>query len=252
MSDRVWYLQNCRLFEHLSEAELARLESRARIKKFPKNSTVYLPRDQADAVYVVLEGRVRLVSITKDGKQAILALFGPGDLFGELALTGVPERDEYAETALNSTIVCIPREALDPILEQNAALSLAITKLIGWRRRKLERRLRNLLFCSNRQRLVGLLWDLVEEYGRRIADGILIDIRLSHQELASLIGVTRESVTLGLGELQSERLLTVGRQRIVILNLEQLAREAGERIPAAWSGVLVPSAVAATTMRRST
>lgn len=231
MPERVWYLQKCKLFEHLVETEIATLEARARLRKFPKGATIYLPRDAADYVYVVQEGRVRLVSITRDGKQAILALFEPGDLFGELALAGAAERDEYAETVKPSTVVSIPRDALEQVLEQNARLSLAVTRLIGWRRRRLERRLRNLLFCSNRERLTALLWDLVEQYGRRIPEGLLIDIKLSHQDLASLIGVTRESVTLTLGELQLEGLVSVGRQRLVVRNLERLAQAAGERIP---------------------
>jgi CRP-like cAMP-binding protein len=235
MADRVWYLQNCRLCEQLSASELARLEARARLRKFPKNSSIYLPRDQADCVYVVAEGRVRLTSITREGKQAILAMFGPGDLFGELAIAGATEREDYAEAAENSTIVSIPRDALEPILAANPAMSLAVTKLIGWRRRRLERRLRNLLFCSNRERLVALLWDLLEQYRRRVDDGWLIDIKLSHQELANLIGVTRESVTLALGELQTEGMISIGRQRIVIRNLDQLARAADERIPAEWN-----------------
>ena len=231
MSERVWYLQNCGLFEHLSDADLAELEARARQRKVPKNGTIYFPQDDADAVYVLLEGRVRLVSITREGKQAILALFGPGDLFGELALAGADQRDEYAEAAVASKVLAIPRDAVEAVMEQNAALTLAVTKLIGWRRRRLERRLRNLLFCSNRERLTGLLWDLVEQYGRRINEGVLLDIKLSHQDLANLIGVTRESVTLALGELQLEGVLSVGRQRIVIKNLDGLARLADERVP---------------------
>lgn len=107
-------------------------------------------------------------------------------------------------------------------------MSLAVTKIVGLRQRRLERRLRNLLFRSNRERLLGLLFELMEQYGRRIDEGLLIDIKLSHQDLAGLIGVTRESVTLALGELQLERLITVGRQRIVILNAQKLALASGE------------------------
>ena len=86
-----------------------------------------------------------------------------------------------------------------------------------------------LLFRSNRERLVGLLCELLEQYGRKIDEGLLIDIKLSHQDLAGLIGITRESVTLTLGELQLERMITVGRQRIVVLNADKLAQAAGEK-----------------------
>ncbi len=231
MSDRVWYIQKCELFEQLAPSDLGVLESRARVRSFPRKSVVYLPQDAADSVYVVAEGRVRLVSITPEGKEAILAIFEPGDLFGELAILDGEPREEYAEAVLASKVIAIPREVIDQVMSRNASLTMAITKLIGWRRKKLERRLRNLLFRSNRERLTSLLWELTERYGRRTDEGLLIDIKLSHQDLAGLIGVTRESVTLALGELQSEGTISIGRQRIVVLNVTKLADAAGETKP---------------------
>ncbi|MCA8998646.1 MAG: Crp/Fnr family transcriptional regulator [Planctomycetaceae bacterium] len=231
MAERLWSIQKSPLFEKLTTDELGELERHARQRKFPRNSTIYLPDDAADWVYVVVEGRVRLISITSDGKQAILGFFEPGDLFGELAVAGIDRHDHFAEAALNSTIVSIPSSILSDVMERNGALSLAITRLIGWRRQRLERRLRNLLFHSNRERLLALLYDLMQQYGRPSDGGVLIDIRLSHQDLASLIGVTRESVTLLLGEFQSEGLLKTGRQKVVILSPDRLARAAGEKPP---------------------
>ena len=225
----IWCIQKCRLFEQLPAADLSFLESRARVKKFPANSSVYFPSDAAESVFVLVEGRIRLYSITPDGKQAILAIVEPGELFGELALLGSQERDEHAQAVGTSKVVSIPRDAIETVLLRNADVSLAITKFVGMRRKRLERRLRNLLFRSNRERLVGLLCELLEQYGRRIDEGLLIDIKLSHQDLAGLIGITRESVTLTLGELQLERLITVGRQRLVVLNADKLAQAAGEK-----------------------
>lgn len=229
MAERIWYIKQCRLFEQLSPEDLARLERHARVRKFSRNSTIYLPNDPAESVYVLTEGRVRLASITSDGKQAILGFFEAGDLFGELSVAGAEQREEYAEAVADSTVVAIPRADLSEVMLRNGTLSLAVTRLIGWRRQKLERRLRNLLFRSNRERLIGLLWELLERYGKQVSDGTLIDIKLSHQDLASLIGVTRESVTLLLGELQLEGVVKVGRQRIVISDVQRLANMAGEK-----------------------
>ena len=236
MAERIWCIQKSRLFQNLPATDLAFLESRARVRVFPKSSSIYFPSDAAESVFVLAEGRVRLYSITPDGKQAILAIIEPGELFGELALLGSDERDEFAQAVGTSTVVAIPRDSVETVLLRNAELSLAITKFVGLRRKRLERRLRNLLFRSNRERLVGLLCELLEQYGRTIDDGLLIDIKLSHQDLAGLVGITRESVTLTLGELQLERLITVGRQRIVVLNTEKLAQAAGEKTCQSQSG----------------
>lgn len=227
MAEQIWSIQQCRLFEELAADDLQFLEQRSRMKTFVRNSAIYLPRDMAESVLVVASGRIRLFSVTPDGKEVLLAFVEPGELFGELALIGSEVREEFAQAAAQSTVVAIPKDAIETVLLRNARLSMSVTRYVGLRRRSLERRLKNLMFRSNRERLLGLLRELLEQYGRPIVEGILIDIRLSHQDLASLIGITRESVTLTLGELQNERIISIGRQRIVVLDRQRLIQAAG-------------------------
>ena len=223
MSEKLWHLAECRLFEHLSEPQLAELEAQALLRSIPPGSPIYLPIDQADGVLLLTSGRAKICSITAEGKQAILAFIEPGELFGELALFEDGQREEFAEAILPSQVVLIPREAMQQLMEANPQVSLGVTKLMGLRRRRVERRLKSLLFRSNRSRLVHLLVDLVEQYGRESEEGVELAIRLSHQDLASIIGSTRESVTVLLNELQGERLLRLGRRRIVLLDVPRLA-----------------------------
>lgn len=227
MAEQIWSIQHCRLFEELAADDLLFLEQRSRMKTFARNSAIYLPRDMAESVLVVANGRIRLYSVTPDGKEVLLAFVEPGELFGELALIGGEAREEFAQAAVLSSVIAIPRDAMETVLLRNARLSMSVTRYVGLRRRSLERRLKNLMFRSNRERLLGLLGELLEQYGRPVVEGILIDIRLSHQDLASLIGVTRESVTLALGELQNERMISIGRQRIVVLDRQRLIQAAG-------------------------
>ncbi len=225
MAERLWYVKNCQLFERLSPEQLRRLESRARVRSFPKNSPIYLPADAADGVFVLAEGRIKLCSITPEGKQAILAFIDAGELFGELALLERGQRDEYAEAVAASTIVWLPADEIQSLMEESASLSLGVTKLIGLRRKRIERRLKSLLFRSNRERLIHLLLELIDQYGKQEADGVLISVKLSHQDLANIIGSTRETVTVLLGELQLERLLKMSRQRIVVRAPQRLVQE---------------------------
>lgn len=231
MTQQVWYVRSCSLFERLSAEQLSSLEGRARVRSFPKNSAVYMPTDSADGIFLLAEGRIRLCSSTPDGKQAILAFIEPGELFGELALIESGEREERAEAATNSTVVLLPGDEVRRLMETSAALTLGITKLIWFRKTRVERRLRSLLFRSNRDRLAHLLLELVEQYGRTMNEGVLLDIKLSHQELASIIGATRETVTVLLGEMQLEGLLKVSRQRIVVRDLRRLAAQSDVSTP---------------------
>lgn len=231
MSEKLWYLKRCRLFEELSDEALQRIESISRARKFTRNSPIYLPVDEGDVVFLLASGRAKICHLTPEGKQSILAFIEAGELFGELALLDEGPRDEYAEAIEASTVVMIPAAALQEAMEQQPQLSLGVTKMIGLRRRRIEQRLKNLLFVSNRERLTHLLIELAEDYGVREDGGVRLRIQLSHQDLANVIGSTRETVTVVLGEMQSEGLITIGRRRIVISDLQQLADRVQRRAP---------------------
>ena len=109
------------------------------------------------------------------------------------------------------------------LVERNPQLALGVTKLLGVRRRRIERRLKYLLFRSNRDRLIHLLLELAEDYGTQSEAGIELKVKLSHQDLASIIGSTRETVTVTLGQLQSEGLIKVGRRKLALTNVNRLA-----------------------------
>jgi len=145
-------------------------------------------------------------------------------------------RDEYAEAVEQSTVVMIPAEVLQQLVERHSHVSLGVTKIFGLRRKRIERRLKNLLFLSNRERLTHLLLELTEQYGIQTSDGVRLRIQLSHQDLANVIGSTRETVTVVLGEMQTEGILRVGRRRLLITDPRKLARGVNcdaPRIPAA-------------------
>jgi CRP-like cAMP-binding protein len=231
MSEKLWHLKRCDLFERLSAEELRRLEIHSRARSFAKRTPIYLPADEARAVFLLTTGRAKICHLTPDGKQSILSFIEPGELFGELALLDVGRREEYAEAVENTTVMMIPGEEMQRLFEQHPHFSLGVTKLIGLRRRRIERRLKNLLFLSNRERLTHLLLELAEQYGKPAAPGLELGIRLSHQDLANVIGSTRESVTMLLGDLQSAGLLKVARRKITILDLDRLARSVQQSPP---------------------
>jgi CRP/FNR family transcriptional regulator, cyclic AMP receptor protein len=224
MDQKFWYLKGCSLFECLTDEQVRRLESRAKTRDFKRGSLIYLPSDQGDCVFVLGAGRVKIIHNTHDGKQALLAIIDPGEIFGELALSDAGPREEYAEAMEASTVVLISVDEINRLMDEHPNLQLSVMKLSLRGVERLKRRLKALLFRSNRERVVHLLFDLSEKYGKLLKDGsISIEIRLSHQELASIVGSTRETVTLVLGELQQEGAITVGRKEIVLRKVGQLA-----------------------------
>ncbi len=231
MRDSFWYLKNCSLFAKLTTEDIQTLESESRMRQYKRGEPVYLPDQNADGILYVAQGRVKICHSTPEGKQAILGFVDTGEIFGELAILGKDRRDEYAETTEKTTLVLIPKKSFDRILQKYPDIALGVTKIIGCRRERIQRRLRNLLFRSNRERVIHLLVELTERYGIPEPEGLLLDIRLSHLEMASIIGSTRETVTVVLGQLQRDDFLTIARRKIIIRDLPGLAAEVGEPVP---------------------
>lgn len=231
MPDSFWFIKNCNIFSQMSSEDLQWVEGHSRMRKLKRGEPVYLPNHQTDGVLLVAEGRVKICHITPEGKQSILNFIDQNEIFGELSIFDTVEREEYAEAAENTTLVWIPKAAMQAVVRKYPDIAFRFTKVIGLRRQRIERRLRNLLFRSNRERVIHLLLELVEKYGRPTDLGMDLNIRLSHQEMAGIIGSTRETVTVVLGQLQSEGLIKIARRRISILDLNKLAGEVNERPP---------------------
>lgn len=236
MDGSLWYLKQCDLFEQLTPPQAERLDRSARVRAFPRNALVYAPTEPGLSVLVVAEGRVKIKDVTPDGKETILAFLEPGEIFGELAVMDGRPRQEYAEAIVDSRILVLPRDELLWLLSARPDVAFSFTKLIGLRRQRVEGRLRNLLFLSSRDRMIHMLLELQETHGDRAGNGCRIRLPLSHQDLAGLIGVTRETATVVLGRLRAERLIRVERRRITILDsprLKALVKGDGRPSPSA-------------------
>ena len=240
MQSTLWYLKRCDLFGELTPAQARYLERNALVRTFKRRALIYAPTEPGQSVLVLASGRVKIKDVTPDGKETILAFIEEGEIFGELALLGDEERQDYAEAVETSRILTLPREDVLWLMKQRPDVALSITKLVGLRRRRIENRLRNVLFLPSRERMVRMLLELVETHGERQGNRCVIGLPLSHQDLASLIGVTRETVTIVLGELQQHGLIEVERRRITVPDCARLAgegpRAAGPRLRPARNG----------------
>jgi CRP/FNR family transcriptional regulator, cyclic AMP receptor protein len=229
MSETIWFLKRCPLFERLSPAESQRLEACARARLFAKREMIYFPEDSGQTVLLLARGRVKIKTVTPDGRETIFAFIEAGEVFGELALVDAEPRQEFAEAVEDSLVLALPREDILWLMGQRPDVALHITKLLGFRRRRIENRLRNTLFRSTRERIVGLLLELLQTHGGRTPNGGWeIRLKLSHQDLANLIGATRESVTLALGRLQRDRLIAVQRRLISVPDRARLMAAADD------------------------
>ena len=225
MDNRFWHLKSCDLFRRLSPEQIARIESSSRFRKFKKRDFVFLPAQSGESVLLLVSGRVKLYHLTPEGNQLVLAYIDPGELFGELAVFNDQKHEEFAEAVENSEVVLIPGAEMMRLMEEQPVVSLGMTELMGLRQHRIERRLKSLLFRSTTERLAHVLLEFAEKYGRSIPAGVLIDTKISHQELANFVGSTRATITILLGELQARRHVLVNRRRFILPDPQRFAAE---------------------------
>src|SRR5215471_18528254 len=151
MSEKIWYLKRCPLFERLTPAEAQRLDSRALARSFHAKEMIWFPDEPGESVLVLARGRVKIKAVTPDGRETIFAFIEPGELFGELAILDGESRQDYAESVEDSLVLAVPRTELLWLMERRPDVALHVTKLLGFRLRRIENRLRNLLFRSTRE-----------------------------------------------------------------------------------------------------
>ncbi len=227
-----WFIKRCDIFAHLEANQLEALERQALVRRFAKGQMVYMPSDPGLSVLVLTKGRVKLKGITPEGKEVILAFIDEGEVFGEMAVVDEADRGEFAEAVVPCEVLALPRDEVLAMMNRVPETALRITRLVGTRRRRIESRLRAILFRPHRERVASLLMELLESHGAVLPGGSdeegpwAIKLRLSHQEMAGLIGATRETVTLMLGQLQLEGLIQVKRRSITIVNRQGLAKAA--------------------------
>lgn len=213
---KLWYLNTNRLLKDLPEQDKDELVPLLQESKVHKKECVYNMGDASDTIYILKEGRIKVSRFSEDGRELTMDILDPGDIFGELSLTGEVERETSAEALEDSFICSIRRELFEDFLGKRPDLSLNITKMIGGRMRKIENRLENLIFQDVQKRLFLALSDLGEKYGAPVEEGIMISVKLSHQEIANLIGAARETVTSELNNLKKKgRIITQGRHIIL-------------------------------------
>ncbi len=226
--DKVWYLRQVDLFAGIDDEEMGRLVERTTMHEFGRGSVILHPDEPQERVYLIKEGRVKISRYSADGREQILALLEPGDLFGELALVG--EAEPVHVEAFEDTLICaLSRDDMVALLRRRPELMLQVLRTLADRLRAAEEEIADLVFRTVPARLAALLLRLAEAYGQRNGTGLRLALRLTHQDIASMIGATRETVTATLGRLRAAGLIATEGRQIVIRDPEGLRRLSANR-----------------------
>lgn len=177
---------------------------------------VYRRGETADALYVVARGRVKLYIAEGEGREAVIDIVGLGALFGESALYAMGAREKDAVAFENARLLRVPVGVYREGMGASRALYDVTFRLVGQRLARAERRVADFALDAIPARLDKLLAELSERYGRPQTGGVLIDIALPHREIASIVGSTRESITVRLNALRRAGIIDFVDRKILI------------------------------------
>ncbi len=218
----LWYLRKIPLLVSLGPEAIARLAERVELREIRRREVIYLPGDPGSSLFFVNGGRVKISKVTRDGKALTLGYCGPSEIFGEGCLVEGGPREEMAEAMENAMVTEVSRDDFESLLKNHANLGFLMTRLLATRRRDLENKLETLVFRDVTSKLAELLLQLADEYGVEDSRGKLVALKITHQELANLIGSTRETVSLTLSQFKKQNWICTEGRKVIISDEESL------------------------------
>ena len=218
-----WFFEEVNFVNIFCPQRIVELDDQIEHREYQKNDSVYTIGEPSEYVYIVKQGRVKVGMYSEDGKEIVKTILTPGEVFGEMALTGEDSHRDFAVVLDNDTIVCpMTLDDMRARMADNQELNLSIFKLVGKRMQKLERRIELLISKDARTRVTEFLRDMAQEKGRKVGFETMIPNHLKHQDIASLTGTSRQTVTTILNELKEKNIINFDRRKILIRDLELL------------------------------
>lgn len=206
------YLTKQFIFRDLPPAEIERIAKMTRMVTTRKGKIFYVPGETGEVLFLLKTGKVELYRLTADGKKLVTDIVGPGTFFGDMACIGQNMHDSFAEAAEESLICVMSRLDIQKLMLDKPAVALRILEAVGQRLVETTTRLEETTFKGTHARVASLLLRLaVSQRSQPVVEGY------SHQDLAYMLGIYRETVTNALDHLKQEALIEVGRKRVVLL-----------------------------------
>jgi CRP-like cAMP-binding protein len=221
-------LREVDLFDGLSTDQLREISRSLPMSTCRVGGLVTSPDDEDERLYIVKRGRVRLYRITPDGKQLTLDILDKGRIVGRLSWLGQELNEVYAE-AVEDTLICsFTPDELQRLMARYPGVGINIVRYLAERLAASEREREILAFRSVEERLASKLLELAERFGQQTDGGLAIDARLTQQELADMIGTSRETLALTISALRERGILDMRQQHVEVRDLDALRALTGE------------------------
>ena len=214
------FLRNVSLFESLDQQELEALSDVTFTRTFSKDNVIILAEEEGDTLFILKKGQVKVSIVSEGGREVILSLLGPGSVFGELSLLDGKPRSANVVATEETDLLMLRRADFLQLIYKTPQIATALLAELATRMRKTDRQIEGLALLDVTSRISDTLLQLATEQGAETADGVTIESRPTHQELANMSGTTRETVSRVLKRLEGQGYINRNGRNITILREE--------------------------------
>lgn len=219
-------LMQAPLFSALDAEAAAALRASMTEKRVPRSGVIFSEGEPGDRMYVILDGKVKLGQTSPDGRESLLAVLGPGEVFGELSLFDPGPRTATATAVTDTVVVGLGHADLRPWLTGRPEVAEALLQALAQRLRRTNEALADLVFSDVPGRVAKQLLELADKFGQPGPDGVLVHHDLTQEELAQLVGASRETVNKALADFTQRGWIEVDQRQVLLVDMERLARRA--------------------------
>ncbi len=233
LPEKLGLLRELELFSGLSQGDIEAIGHATTMTHCRPGQVILSPDDPPDQIHILKKGKVRVYRVTPDGKQLTLDIYDKGTVLGDMSLLGQdPIPEAYAQTLDDAVICTITPDELRRLVERYPLIGVNIISYLSSRLREAERELEAMAYQRVGQRLARKLIDLAGRFGVETVRGTLIQARLTQQELAEMIGTTRETLAHTLGDFRRRGLLDTAHHEVVIRDADRLCEvaEGGDEV----------------------
>ncbi len=219
-------LRRAGLFQGVAVEDVEALGSQFEIFEASRGTTLFHEGEPGDSLYIVLAGKVKLGRRSSDGRENLVAIMGPADQFGELSLFDPGPRTATAVVVTDARLARLPKDALQKWAQDRPQIAMQLLRVVARRLRRTNTMLADLIFVDVPGRVAKQLLQLAQKFGSVDSGQLRVTHDLTQEELAQLVGASRETVNKALADFASRGWLRLEGKSVVILDRERLARRA--------------------------
>ncbi|MFY9231897.1 MAG: Crp/Fnr family transcriptional regulator [Candidatus Nanopelagicales bacterium] len=214
------------LFAALDAEGAAALRASLVSRDVSKGDVLFQEGQIGDHMYVIVEGKVKLGQTSTDGRESLLGVLGPGEMFGELSLFDPGMRTSTATALTDTTVLLMGHDQLKPWLSGRPEVAAALLQALARRIRRTNDAMADLVFSDVPGRVAKALMDLGEKFGEVTPEGLMVTHDMTQEELAQLVGASRETVNKALADFAQRGWIRLESRQVLIIDVERLGKRA--------------------------